>query len=243
MAKVPNNPQEIFRELTDDFKMVFGDALLSVILYGSGASGHYIPGKSDLNFLIILTEEGMGNLDNAIRAVARWRKQKVAIPLFMTKAEVSSSLDSYPIEFLTMIKHYMPVYGEDVLGGLSIEPFQLRVQCERELKGKILHLRSGLLKAGGQAKQVRELIKASLTAFISIFKALLYLKGMDIPQSRRDVIRSVAKVYAIDPDVFLKCTDIKEGIDRIPMSGIQTVFKAYQEEIEKLSRIVDRMSI
>jgi predicted nucleotidyltransferase len=243
MAKVPNNPQEIFGEITDDFKIIFGDDLLSIILYGSGASGHYIPGKSDLNFLIVLTEEGIGNLGNAISAVARRRKQKVAIPLCMTKAEVSSSLDSYPIEFLTMKKHYIPVYGEDVLGGLSIEPSQLRVQCEREMKGKILLLRRGLLKTGGQAKQVRELIKASLTAFISIFKALLYLKGVDIPQSRRDVIQSVAKVYTIDPDVFLKCTDIKEGIDRIQLSEIHALFKAYQQEIEKLSRIIDSMSV
>lgn len=243
MAKVPENPAEILSEIINDFKNIFGSELVSIILYGSGAGSHYIPGKSDLNFLVILSEEGIDNLDNAISAVARWRKRRVAIPLFMTRAEISSSLDSYPIEFLTMKKQYVLVYGEDMLEGLSFEPSRLRLQCERELKGKIFHLRRGLLKTGGQAKYVRELIKASLTAFISIFKVLLYLKGIDIPQSRRDVIRSVAGVYSLDQDVFLKCADIKEGIDQMQLSEIQTVFKAYLREVEKLATFVDSMNV
>jgi hypothetical protein len=243
MAKIPENPAEIFPEITNDYKNIFGNELVSIILYGSGAGSHYIPRKSDINFLIILSKDAIGNLDNAISTVARWRKRQTAIPLFMTKAEVCSSLDSYPIEFLTMKKQYVLVYGEDILEGLSFEPSRVRLQCERELQGKILLLRRGLLKTGGQAKYVRELIKASLTAFVSIFKALLYLKGIDIPHSRRDVIRSVAEAYSIDRDVFLKCADIKEGIDRIPLSEIRPVFAAYLQEVEKLATCVDSMSV
>jgi len=243
MAKVPKNPDETFEEITDDFKEVFGSDLISIILYGSGATGHYIPGKSDLNFLIVLSEGGIDNLDMAISTVGRWRKRKVAIPLFMTKAEIVSSLDSYPIEFLGMKKHYVLVYGEDVLDGLSFDPSLLRLQFERELKGKLLHLRRGLLEADGRARQIRELIKTSFTAFVSIFKAFLYLKGIDIPQSRRDIINAVASAYSINADVFLKCADIKEDIDRIPVSEVATLFKDYVKEIEKLSGIVDHMIV
>ncbi|MEN6318386.1 MAG: hypothetical protein ABFD82_06480 [Syntrophaceae bacterium] len=243
MAKVPTKPEEIFAEFTDDFKSVFASDLISIILYGSGASGHYVPGKSDINFLVILSEGGIDNLEKAISIISRWRKQKVAIPLFMTKAEVLSSLDSYPIEFLTMKKHYVLVYGEDILAGLSFEQSHLRLQFERELKGKILHLRSGFLEAEGKVKRIRELIQISFTAFISIFKALLYFQGIDIPQKRRDVIKSVAAVYPIDPVIFLKCADIKEGLDRIPTAEVQILFKAYMKEIEKLSTFVDHMNV
>ena len=243
MAKAPKNPEEIFAEITDDFKNIFGSDLISIFLYGSGAGKHYIPGKSDLNFFIILSEEGIDNLDKAISSVTRWRKQNVAIPLFMTKAEIASSLDSYPIEFLTMKNRYVLVYGEDVLEELSLEPSHLKLQLERELKAKILHLRRGLLETGGQAKKIRELIKASFTAFISIFKALIYLKGIEIPQGRRDIIRSASGAYSINPEAFLKCADIKEDIGQIPATEIQTLFTAYMKEIEKLSAIVDQMNV
>jgi predicted nucleotidyltransferase len=243
MAKAPKNPEEIFEEITVDFKNIFQRDLISIILYGSGASGHYIPGKSDLNFLVILSEGGIDNLDKAISTVIRWRKRQAAIPLFMTKAEIVSSLDSYPIEFLTMKKHYKLVYGEDVLGGLSFELSHLRLQFERELRGKILHLRRGLLETEGTAKRLRELIKASFTAFISLFKALLYLKGFDIPQSRRDIIRTVGDAYSIDPNIFLKCADIKEDVDSIPASEVKNLFMSYLKEIEKLSKFVDTMTL
>src|SRR5271157_210920 len=227
MAKVPKNPKEIFEEFTDDFKKVFGSDLISIILYGSGASGHYVPGKSDINFLIILSERGIDNLDRAFSTVARWRKRKVAIPLFMTKAEILSSRDTYPIEFLSMKKHYVTVNGEDVLAGLSFEPSHLRLQSDREFKGKLVHLRRGFLGAEGQARQIRELIKASFTAFISIFRALLCIKGIDTPQARREVISAVAREYSVDPAIFLKCADIKEDIDRSADYEIQNVFKDY----------------
>ena len=242
MAKVPKNPEEIFEEFTEDFKNVFGSDLISIILYGSGASGHYIPGKSDLNFLIVVSEGGIDNIDRAFSAVARWRKRKVAMPLFMTRAEILSSRDTYPIEFLSMKKHYVLVSGEDVLGGLSFNPSDLRLQAEREFKGKLVHLRRGYLEAEGRARQIRELIKASFTAFISIFRALLYIKGIEIPQARRDIINAVASGYSVDPVIFLKCADIKEDVDGIAASEIKNVFIDYVKEIERLSAIVDGMS-
>ena len=243
MAKIPKKPEEIFSEITRDFRKAFGDDLLSIILYGSGATGDYVSGKSDLNFLVVLSEEGIDDLRRAMETVARWRKRKVATPLFMTKSYILSSLDSYPLEFLNIIRNHVLVFGEDVLSELYIDPSHLRLQLEREIKGKTLLLRGGFLETEGRVKQIRDLIKVSLIAFISIFNALLYLKDLEIPQQKREVIRWVAKAFPIDPDVFLKCADIREGIGSFSSSDIQAIFRAYLREVKKLSEIVDRMKI
>ena len=243
MAKIPKKPEEIFSEITNDFRKAFGDDLLSIILYGSGATGDYVPGRSDLNFLVILSEKGIDDLGRAMETVARWRKRKVATPLFMTKSYILSSLDSYPLEFLNIIRNHVPVFGEDVLSELSIDPSLLRLQLEREIKGKTLLLRGSFLETEGRVKQIRDLIKVSLIAFISIFNALLYLKDLEIPRQKREVIRVVAKAFPIDPDVFLKCADIREGVDSFSSSNIQAIFRAYLGEVKKLSEIVDRMKI
>lgn len=243
MAKIPKSPDEIFPAITLDFKGIFGKDFLALILYGSGAAGEYIPGKSDINFLVLLTGDGMDHLDKVVETVARWRKRRVAIPLFMTEDDIMSSLDSYPIEFLNIKENHVLVYGEDILSRVSFKAYPLRLQCERELKGKIFHLRSGFLETEGRAKSIRELIKISLTAFISLFKALLFLKGIDIPSGRRDIIQAVAGEYSVDAAIFLTCTDIKEGIDRIAASDMKAVFEAYLKEITKLSQVVDRLDI
>ncbi|GAI77948.1 unnamed protein product, partial [marine sediment metagenome] len=46
MGKIPKKPEEIFSEITDDFKRLFGNDLISITLYGSGAGDNYIPEKS-----------------------------------------------------------------------------------------------------------------------------------------------------------------------------------------------------
>jgi hypothetical protein len=242
MTKI-KKPEEIFTEITEDYKKIFGDDLISIILYGSGTGNEFQPGKSDLNFLIILSDETIDHLDRAIETVSRWRKKKVATPLFMTKSYIESSLDSYPLEFLNIKKNYILVYGEDVLKDISLEAHHLRLQCEREIKGKLLLLREGFLETEGKQKRIKELINASITAFISIFSGLLYLKGIEIPPTRREIIQFVAKEIPINQEIFMRCLDIKQDKKKFSSSEIKDIFKTYVVEIRKLWEVVDKMEI
>jgi hypothetical protein len=241
MARIPQRPVDIFPEVTEAFQQAFGQDLLSVILYGSGAGGDYIPGKSDLNFLVVLTERGIDEIGRALSAVKPLKKYPVDTPLLMTKAFIFASLDAYPLEFLDMKHNHILVFGEDVLNELSIDAHHLRLQCERELKAKVLHLRRGFLDGRGRARATRELIEVSLVAFIAIFRGLLYLKGVPVPQGRREIIRAVGEAFAFDPAVFLQCTDIREGVGRFSDSEIQSVFQTYLKAAGRLCERVDGM--
>jgi hypothetical protein len=243
MAKVPKKPEETFGEITDEYRRIFGDDLISIILYGSGTGEDYIPGKSDLNFLITLTDEGIGRLDLVLETVARWRKRNVAIPLFMTRSYLMGSQDAYPIEFLNMKRQYVVVFGEDVLAGLAFDPCHIRLQLERELRGKLLHLRSGYLATGGNARKIRDLIKVSLTAFVSLFSALLYLKNVEIPHGRREVIAAAGKAFGIDTAVFLKCEEIRRKADRFSSAEVQGIFRCYVKEVGRLCDQIEAMEV
>ncbi len=239
MSKI-EKPEEIFSDMTRDYREIYGDGLVSVILYGSGAGKEYRPGKSDLNFLIVLSEEAIDHLDRALKAVSRWRTKGVATPLFMTRPFIASSLDSYPLEFLNMQNGYVLVYGEDVLRDLSFEPCHLRLQCEREIMGKLLLLRERFLETGGRPRRLRDLIAESITALISIFGGLLYLKGRQIPPSRREVVEALAREFPVGAGVFMRCLDIKEG-GKVPSSEMQDIFMAYLAEVRRLRGVVDEL--
>ncbi|MFA5183040.1 MAG: hypothetical protein WC405_17110 [Syntrophales bacterium] len=243
MGKAPEQPEKIFPQITEDYRNIFGNDLLSIILYGSGASGHYVPGKSDLNFLVILTDKGMEGLEKAMDTVTHGRKSRVAVPLFMTKDYICSSLDAYPIEFLDMKLQHALVYGEDVFTGLEIQPGHLRLQVERELRGKLLHLRTRFLETEGKEKPIRELIRVSLTAFLSSFKALLYLAGAAVPRERREIITAAARAVGVDAAVFMKCMDIREGADKYSRTELVDIYKDYVKEIDQLCRRVDEMKV
>lgn len=241
MAKIPDKPQDIFVPLTEDYKKIFGKDLISLILYGSAAGGHYVKGKSDINLLVVLTPESVNKLEESLATVKQWKKSRVAVPWVMTKAFIESSLDCYPIEFLNMKNSHILIYGEDVLAQLNFKPEDLRLQIERELKGKLILLRQSYLETEGNTRQLKQLISRSLTAFVSIFNALLYLKQASVPQKRRDTVKEMAKVFAIDAGVFLSCTDIKEDVDNFSGEEVADIFKKYLREVEKICNIVDTL--
>lgn len=243
MAKIIQRPEDCFEEITADYREIFGCDLLSVTLYGSGAGSDYQPGKSDLNFLIVLTDAGIKRFGSAMDTVIKWRKRMVAIPLFMTKADILSSLDSYPIEFINMKISHRHVYGENTLDDLCFLPTHLRMQLERELKSKQLHLRSGFLASEGKAGKVKDLIGVSLNAFIALFIALLHLNNVPVPKGKRRIIEETSKVVAFDAAVFLKCADIREGARRFSDNEIGEVFAAYLEEIGRLCDTVDKHEV
>lgn len=243
MAKIPKNPEEIFAEFTDDCRKIFGEELLSVILFGSGAGEDYVPGKSDLNFLIVLTDRGIEELDRALEMVGRWKQRNVAVPLFMTRSYLAESQDAYPIEFLNMKRAYKVVAGEDLLAPLAFDPSHVRRQLERELRVKLLHLRSGYLHTDGKTRRIRELIGTSLTAFVSLFTALLYLRNLEIPKGKRDIIAAAGRAFGVDAGVFLKCEEIRRKTDRFSSVEVRAIFREYLREVGRLCEWIGRMDV
>ena len=243
MAKIPKDPKDIFTEITRDYQNNYGKHLESIILYGSAASGSYIPKKSDINFLIVLTEEGINELHRSFKTVEQWHRRNVSTPLFLTKAYISSSLDSFPIELLNMQKSYQVVYGEDVLKELSFEKNHLRLQCERELKGKLLQLRQAYLESRGKPRNLISIIKNSLTAFISIFRALLFLKDSDIPAEPKSVFSIVAQELGVAEQTFVELLTVKEGTVKLSSGALTTLFEDYIKEIRALVYTVDQLTL
>ncbi len=241
MAKAPKTPQEVFPEIVGDLKGIYGETLQSVILYGSGARGEYVAGKSDINFLVVVSGDEADDLEKLLPRVPKWKTRAVATPVIMTKALIASSIDVYPVEFLNMKRHYEVVYGEDVLKGLAFESRTLRPQCERELKGKLLLLRTGFLGTEGRAEELQRLLAASITAFLSVFNALLHMQGKEAPSGRREIVAAAADAYGIDAGPFLRCIDLREGRKGLPFGELNAIFRPYTAEIAKLIAAVDKL--
>lgn len=241
MPKIPKNPEQIFQEFTDDFKKACGDELISIILYGSAARGEYIYKRSDVNFLVVLSEPGITRLRHILSLIPRWQKRRVSTPLILTQKYIHSALDSFPIEFLMMKRHYQVVYGQDVLTEIEIQPEHLRLQCEREIRGKLLYLREGYLNTYGKSERIKQLIRLSLPAFTSIFSALLYLKNVDIPRSKGQIFDRTVEVFDLDKPIFEKILNLGENKLKLTTLQLNQVMEDYIEQICELTQIVDEL--
>jgi hypothetical protein len=140
-----------------------------------------------------------------------------------------------------MKRHYQVVFGVDVLEELQFGGKALRLQCERELKGKLMLLRTGFLETEGKAENLQRLMAASITAFLSVFNALLTLKDREAPRGRREIVSAVADLYGIDASPFLHCIDLREGKKGLAPADLTAIFRSYTAEIQKLIATVDRL--
>ena len=241
MSKSPKDPRDIFPEIVDEYKGLYGSSLIGIIAYGSAVGKDYIPGKSDINLMVVLDDAGMEELDKSFDTVKKWRKKGVDVPLFLTEGYVNSSLDVFPIEYMNFQRNYELLFGKDVLANLSFDKEHVRLQCEREVKGKLLLLREAFLESQGRGDAMREVIGRSIVAFAAIFKALLYLKDKPIPVGKRDIFKETCETFDMDSEVFLKLLDVREG--RLKLSGDETLalYKDYLSQVKQFSRLIDQI--
>ena len=233
--------QKIFTEIVEKYRAVFGEKLVSIHIYGSAVTQDFNPKLSDINVAIILENLKLSNLVLAKGVIKKLRKRDVFTPLFLSKQYIESSLDTFPIEFLNIKSSHKTVYGQDFFENLKINSEYLRLQAERELKGKLLTLRLAFLESIGNLRVIRSLISSSFSSFIPVMKAIIFIKNKEIPEAVVDIIRKTADILNIDLTVFLQAYDIKNR--KIKMKGKQLVefFERYVQTVDQLSEIVDKL--
>jgi predicted nucleotidyltransferase len=241
VPRIPETPDEVFNELTSDFQKAYGDKLEGIFLYGSGAKGQYVPGQSDLNFLVVLSPVGINALHYSLAIVEKWRKRNVAVPLVLTANYIKSALDTFPIEFLDMREFHQVVYGEDMLSDISIDTTDLRRQIERELRGKLIYLREGFLSTGMDREAMRRMVASSVPAFTAIFAALLFLKNQEAVRSRSEIVEQVCDIFGLDVAILKNILNVRSDSWRGSTVQLQELTQRYISEIRKLVEIVDKM--
>ena len=227
----------------EELTAIFGDHVESVILFGSAAGPDYLAGLSDHNFLVVLDEEAIGQLDKVRPLVGGWRKRRIAPPLFMTPGYIRASLDSFPMEFLNMRFSYRVILGKDVLADLEIAHEDLRLQAEREVKGYLLKLRQGSILSQGKAVEMRRLIVDSLPAFTSLFRTLLFLKKMDVPATRQAVRAAAAEALGLDQALFDRLYALRAKEEKADKATLDALLRDYIREVARLGNLVDTLSV
>ncbi len=128
------------------------------------------------------------------------RKHRLPFPLLVNREFVLSSLDSYPLEFLDIVSSSYKnlLCREDILSGLNFAAKDLRLQMERELKGKWLHTRLAVLEQQQKPKLLAETLKVSILSILPVLKGFCYLGDRIIPQDTDALCAQVADITKLN---------------------------------------------
>jgi hypothetical protein len=230
-----------FSAFVDDLRQTHGRNLLSVVLFGSAAAGDFVPEASDYNILVALERITPADLRNAQPAIREWVRVGNPTPVYFTVNELQNAADVFPIEFHQMSLARKVLFGPDVLAGLEISDKFLRLQAEYELRSKLIQLRRAYIPASGSVDGLKALMGNSLPSFAALFRAVLIVKGLTPPTTKREIVRMTAKNVGIDGMPFEKVFDIRDNTlaEKLDEKTANELFGQYMEQIETVINAVD----
>ncbi len=238
---VASDVTEIVRPFFQEIISISGDNLHSLYLVGSAVNEDYIPKVSDINSLVLLHRLDFHFLELLWKLGKKYRKRQVAAPLCLTPEYVRDSLDAFPIEFLDFKLLHVTVFGEDLLSGLGFKKDHLRLQCEREIKSRLINLRQGYVSSLGDDRHLIGLLKGSVNGAAPLLRAILYLFEQPVPLTKADVFSALQDYMDQNDDTLLKMLQLKQGRLNLKGSELKGLFTDYYGFIERLGNLLNSL--
>lgn len=226
-------------ELVTQLRGAFGDALRTVVLYGSAAAGEHIPSRSDYNVLVIVQRLDVAELRKLSATARAWRDAGNPPPLIFTAEEWREASDVFPMEYADMLERHRVLHGESPFDGIRVSRADLRLQLEHEVRGKLLALRQGTLAAGNDDRAELTLLASSLSTIMVLFRAVERLREVTPSRDNVELSRSVAAAAHVDAEPFVRVVRHVRGETKLAAADAPGVLDAYLHGLEGVIRYLD----
>lgn len=237
--KLKRAAAEKFKPFQKEILNRYPDNIHSITITGSSLTDDFDPEKSDINSVFVLNRMDLKFLELLAPMGKKYRKQKVAAPLIMTEEYIDNSLDAFPLEFMNIKLLHKTVLGRDLFQDLKIDMSDLRLQCERELKVRLIGLRQGYIASMGDRKMLSNMFAESFTGYIPLFRGILLVLGKQVPVLNDDVLSALEKACGINVHIFRTLGTQKRQKAKPTIEQFNTIFHECYMTIEKLGEITN----
>ncbi|MBI4697592.1 MAG: hypothetical protein HY758_01390 [Nitrospirae bacterium] len=232
---------ESIKPFLDDVLNKYHGAVHSIHITGTAVTDDFDSKTSDINSIFVLKEMDFYFLEVLAPLGKKYGKDRVAAPLIMTPEYIEKSLDVFPVEFLNFKLIHSTVFGEDIFEYLEIHRMALRLQCERELKSKLIWLRQRYLSSAGDSKLLTQNILSSISGYIPLFRGIIILHGKQPPVRQSDVISNLSEETGINTSSFAKVLMAKHDKGKFSDEELNAIFRDCYSATGKLGKIIDEI--
>ena len=203
---------------------MFRDRLVAFVATGTTTSVAFADGiqTGDL--------EALGSL------VETWHKDGLDTPLLMTPHEFHRSLDTFPLEYQSIIDRHVVIAGDPPFTGVSVPVDQLRRACEVQAKGHLIHLRQGWLEAAGHGERLQRLAAQSAGPLRLLLMNVARL-DRTAPTTGADPAQAGATLAGLPGALIERILKLEDATDRPAVTADD--MREYLAASEKLWAFVD----
>ena len=243
LSNIPAQIQQIIEPFLLDILANYKEDVNSIYIIGSAVTKDFHEKYSDINTLFVVKEIKFQIFDFIASLGKRYGKKRIRAPRIMTRDYIQRSLEVFPLEFLEMKLIHRLVYGNDVLRDIKLEKSDIRLQCERELKGKLQHLCQAYIKAMGNKTTLTDALVGSVSGYFPVFRGILFLYDKEIPKGKGDVLYALNECCDIDVNIFMRLLDIKSKNIYHPIETLKEIFRELYRVVDAITKKVDEFEI
>lgn len=238
MGKMREEAREFARRMRD----TLGDRLRSVVLHGSVVRSEAVDAVSDVNLLVLVDAVDASLLRLLAPRAREWLERERALPLLLSWDEWRSAMDAFAIETSDMLEAREILHGEDPLAAGTVEPEELRLQAERELRGKLVHLREGMLVAADRPEDLGRLLLTALPSVATYLRVALRLAGRPVPGTTPAVLREAGALLGLDTAPLEKLWTMRARREVPQVEVDDPLVVAVNDALERTVDFVDNLS-
>ena len=234
LQSLPDEVRSTLRAYVSQVGRLFGASLEAVLLYGSAARGEFLPGRSNLNLMIVLTACEAHVLQSYATVHKHWQKEGIVVPLFFTPKELQQAAASFPLEYLEIRDAYVLLQGQDPFLVLQVDLQRLRAECEQEIRGNLLRLRQRFVEGGGKPESSALLMPLSLTALLPALRGMFRVLERKVPSSSELLLAELQPALNVDSEVFEEVLRLKRGAITPGPLELPRLFERYHAALQAL---------
>lgn len=224
---LPEETQHLLQAYAKDVKGAFGDRLEGLLLYGSAVRKEFLPGRSNLNILLLVSDYDAATLALYAPLHKRWSKEQIVVPLFLTDQELRSASALFPLEFLEIQEHHRVLGGRDPFVGFHVDARRLADEVVQGLAGNLVRLRQRFVEGGGTNDSMTILLPLAITSTIPLLRGLQRVMGWPAFSQSDAVIKDVADRLGLDLNSFHDALLLKRGQITAGPAEISRLFDRY----------------
>ena len=238
---LPDEIQKLLQTYVKDVKGVFGEQLEGMLLYGSAVRGEFLPGRSNLNILLLVSSYDSAVLKKYGALHRHWSKEQIVVPLFLTEEELHTSAAVFPLEFLEIQEQHRVLGGRNPFIGFHVKTDRLRETVVQGVTSHLLRLRQRYVEGGGSDDATTILLPLSITSIVPLLRGVQRLLGRPVLSHSDAVIKDVAEQLKLDLQGLLDALLLKRGQISPGPREVPRFFDRYLQAATLLTRAVAQL--
>lgn len=241
IQNLPEDVRQTLQLYVERMTGLYGPSLHAILLYGSAVRGDYLPGRSNLNLLVLVAKADVSLLQNYTKIHKRFQKEQIPVPLFLTEDELRGSASLFPLEYTDIAAFHHVLMGHDPFVGFVIDSGHLSVQCEQEVRGNLLRLRQRVVEGSATMETMGILLPLSLTALLACLRAVFHALHIPVPRTTESMLSDLSSALSMDAAVIQEVWNLKRGLMSPGPAEFPRLFERYLSALETVAARIGQL--